>query len=143
MSHIAVFSNLHIPVSEIVMTYCTSSGPGGQHVNKANTKVVLHWNVYNAQTLSERQRGIILHKLKNRISAKGDIILTEDGTRSQNQNRRTVIVRLTKILQQAFYTAPIRKKTVAPRRSKRKRLNNKKARGHVKKPRAKGSYLEE
>ena len=56
-----------IPVSELVFSTSRSSGPGGQNVNKVNTKVELRFNIYKTESLSENEKEKILIRLKNKI----------------------------------------------------------------------------
>ena len=138
MSHLVVLANLKIPLSELRFSFAASSGPGGQHVNKTSTKAILSWNITESTALSQRQRTLILSRLKHKLSARGDLVLHESGTRSQTQNKKAAIKRLVSVLQKALYVQPKRRKTSVPPSVKRKRLRDKKSRGQLKKLRTKG-----
>eukprot|EP00041_Stephanoeca_diplocostata_P029598 m.879973 g.879973 ORF g.879973 m.879973 type:complete len:183 (-) comp23589_c0_seq4:2-550(-) len=77
----------NIPRDEIVMTAMRSGGPGGQNVNKLNTKVMLKFNVHKANWLSDHAKEQLLVQQKNRINKAGELIVTSSKTRSQVQNQ--------------------------------------------------------
>ncbi|RKZ14341.1 aminoacyl-tRNA hydrolase, partial [bacterium] len=66
-----ITNQLHIDEAEIEVQTTTSRGPGGQHVNRSETRVVLRWNVLESASLNEEQRSRILDKLGSRISREG------------------------------------------------------------------------
>jgi len=114
-----------IPESELSFSLSRSGGPGGQNVNKVETRVTLAWNINRSAILSEEQRAMIRTKLKNRISASGDVVLHCGTHRSQLRNKEEVIRRLTAFVQEALAEKPERKKTKPSRRAREKRLSSK------------------
>ncbi|XP_078081403.1 large ribosomal subunit protein mL62 [Mustelus asterias] len=76
----------NIPVDRLTVTYCRSSGPGGQNVNKVNTKAEVRFHVATANWLSEDVRGAISTKHQNRINRAGQLIVTSDSSRYQMRN---------------------------------------------------------
>ena len=76
-----------IPASELEMITSRSSGPGGQNVNKVNTKVEIRFNVKDSPFLSDAEKDLIFSRLKNRISASGIISVRSQSGRSQARNR--------------------------------------------------------
>jgi len=103
-----------------------SSGPGGQHVNKVSSKVELLFDVNQSDVLSEKQKSIILIKLKNRISQEGVFSLKCDTTRSQSKNKTLVFSRFLELLREALAPEKKRKPSKPKRSVIEKRLLDKK-----------------
>ena len=130
--------DLVIPDRELNESTSRSGGPGGQHVNKTETRVTLRWNIPASQALSERQRRLLLDRLGPRLSKAGDLILHADGSRSQADNKGEARNRLAEIVRSALHVAKKRKATRPSRGSKERRLkakrkqsNNKRLRQRV------------
>jgi len=126
-----------IPGSELVYTASRSSGPGGQHVNTADTRIQLRWNVAASQALGPVQRARVLRALAPRLTGDGDLILASDAHRSQRRNREDVTQRLAQLLREALIPPRPRKKTRPTAASRRKRLDEKKKRSRLKQNRGK------
>lgn len=109
-----------------------SSGPGGQNVNKVNTKVELRFNIHASGVLTEQEKILILAKLKNRINVDGELIVTSQTERTQLKNRHKVIQKCLIIISKALTVYPERKPTTQTRRSKEERLGVKRKRGYIK-----------
>lgn len=127
---------LSIPESEITFRFSTSSKPGGQNVDRVNTKVTLLFDVAASRALSERQKARITKKLKGRINREGVLRVSSQKHRSQSENRKAVLERLVSLLQNALKRSARRKKTRKPRAVKERRLKAKKRRGRLKKLRS-------
>jgi len=121
-------------VSEEELTFQTSrsGGPGGQNVNKLNTRVAVLFNVTASPSLSEEQKQRILRALANRIDKQGVLRLVSQKYRSQEANRRAAVERLQQLLQEALTPKPMRRKTKVPRAAKEQRLRRKKQRSALK-----------
>jgi ribosome-associated protein len=126
-----------IPENELIITFSRSGGKGGQNVNKVETKATLRWDVYNSLVLTSEQKHLLLHKLHNRITEKGDLILWSQSERSQAQNKELVIARLNELVTHALTPVKIRYKTKPTRSSKERRLESKKKESQKKKLRGK------
>src|SRR3989338_4219071 len=126
---------IQIPDSEIEITASRSGGPGGQHVNKTNTRVTARWNLLKTQILTEEQKARCLFKLKSRINSEGELILHVDLLRSQILNRELALERLHELVTQALIIPKKRVKTKPSRASKMRRLEQKKRTGLQKKQR--------
>ena len=113
-------------ISELKLTSSRSSGPGGQSVNKVNTKITLRWDVLNSGAINEDQRALILSKLNKIINIEGEVIISADDSRSQIQNKEEAINKLNIALTKAFHVVKSRKPTKPTKASIRKRLDNKK-----------------
>lgn len=117
-----------------------SSGPGGQHANKASTKVVLSWNLSTSQILTDRQKQILQHKLKTRLSKNGELKLASDSSRSQHKNKKLVTKRFLKLVSKALQPPKKRKKTKPSKAQKQKRLESKKQQAEKKNRRKKPNF---
>ena len=96
--------NISIPFHLVDFSYMRSSGPGGQNVNKLDTKVQLRFNVDSALWLNDAQKKQLKVQQKNRISTRGDFILTNQENRSQHQNKKAVMCHLIEIVTEASRT---------------------------------------
>ena len=123
---------LQIALGEGSWEFSRSSGPGGQNVNKVESRAVFRWNMENSQFFSP--------KLIKHLTKSGDILVGSDRFRDREQNRRDVVEKMKVLFENAFYEAIPRKKTKVPRRAKKKRLETKKIRKEVKQGRKKVSY---
>lgn len=103
-----------------------SGGSGGQHVNKVSTKVEILWDVNESNCFSDKEKSIILFKLKNRITAQGILTLQCDTTRSQIKNKTIVFNRLLELIKNALIPIKKRKPTKPSKSAIRKRLKSKK-----------------
>jgi ribosome-associated protein len=104
-----------------------SSGPGGQNVNKVNSKVTLTFNVSNSALLDEFEKGIIMEKLANKLDSEGNLQIQAQEKRSQIQNKEIAIRKFYDILSKAFQKKKIRKVTKPSKAAIDKRLKEKKA----------------
>lgn len=115
-----------------------SSGPGGQNVNKVNTRVELRFNINNTTAFSDQEKEMILVKLKNRISNEGELSLTSQSERTQLRNKEKVIIRFCTLLASALTPKPVRKPTIPTFASTAERLKSKRLRAEKKKIRQSG-----
>ena len=133
--NLKVNSKLKIPVSEIQWRFSRSSGAGGQNVNKTDSRVEIVFNVTESKTLTPFQ--------KHRISIQGEVKLKNgciciavQDKRTQYQNRKLALSRLSSTLIGLLKPPPKkRKETIPTRSSQRKRVESKKKRGELKKRR--------
>ena len=130
---IEVSKNILIDESDLRFSFSRSSGPGGQNVNKVNTRVTVFFDVASCVSLSEGQKKRIAEKLKSRMSKDGVLHVHCQKYRTQGENRRLVVERLGDLLGGALVRKPPRKKTRVSKAAKRKRLEEKKRRGEIKK----------
>lgn len=133
---------LIIPSSEIEVTASRSSGAGGQHVNKTNSKITIRWNVPNSQVLTESQKARILQKLQAKLTSDGDLIIYDSTTRSQHQNKEQALSRLAEELRQALHVPKKRMRTRVSVAVKEARLRSKSQRSEVKKMRNKKNFVD-
>src|SRR5512135_2338893 len=86
-----VSGNLSIPAAELSFRYSRSGGPGGQHVNRTETRVELLFDVAHSPSLSEGQRGRLLERLAGRLDRDGILHIVSSATRSQLENRADAV----------------------------------------------------
>ena len=85
-SPIIVTSQVSIAAGELKFTFVRSRGPGGQNVNKVNSKAVLYWNVHQSKSLPEDVKQRFLGRYARRISREGRLVLSSDRHREQARN---------------------------------------------------------
>ena len=112
--------------SEFQFLASRSGGPGGQNVNKVNTKVELRFNIQFSQLLSDNEKQLILSNLSNKINAEGELIIVAQSERSQIKNKEKVVERFYLWLAKALHVPQKRVKTNPTRQSVEKRLSDKK-----------------
>jgi len=120
-------------LNECTFTFVRSRGPGGQNVNKVNTKVEFRFNIAQSLVLSEEEKLLIFNKLKKKINRDGEIIITSQTGRSQLQNKLLTIEKFFSLLEKAFSPDKKRIPTAPSQSSKLKRIENKRKHSEKKK----------
>lgn len=137
---INISSGISIAEEDLVFKYSRSSGPGGQNVNKVNTRVTVFYNAAGAKNLSDIQKKLILGKLSTYADKRGVIRIVSQRYRTQKGNREAAVERLKELLKEALKKKKVRKKTKVPKAVKQRRLEEKKRRSLLKKQRADKSF---
>ena len=119
-------------LQEITYKTSRSSGPGGQHVNKTESRVELHWNIEQSVCLTDEEKSRIRKRLKTRFTEEGVMILASERTRSQVRNKEDVTDRFIELIGRSLIPPKKRKPTKPTKASKEKRLEQKKRRGETK-----------
>jgi ribosome-associated protein len=135
---LAIAPGIEIPDEELIVTASRSGGPGGQHVNKTNSRVTVRFVVADSPSLPPEHRATLMTRLGRRIAADGSVRVVAQDSRSQHANRRTALARLEAMLAAALEPVVPRGATRVPRgsravrrQSKRKRSEIKRGRGRV------------
>jgi ribosome-associated protein len=128
--------DIFIQEDELVFKASRSSGPGGQNINKLNTRVTLFFDVANCESLSDLQKQRILTSLASRADKNGVLRIVSQKFRTQRANRRAAVERLQELLAYALKAQPIRKKSKVPYAAKQRRLEQKRRRSMLKQQRS-------
>lgn len=113
-------------LQELTFKTSRSSGSGGQHVNKVESKVELNFKIADSELLEEDQKSLLLEKLSNRINKEGVLQIVVEEGRSQRQNKQIAIERFLELVEKALKKPKYRKPTKPGRAVKEKRLKDKK-----------------
>lgn len=118
---------------ELVFTTSRSSGPGGQNVNKVNTKVTLRWKVAASKILTSEEQLFLQTKLARYLTTEGEVVISAQEKRSQPENKGLAIAKLERLLAKAYERQKPRKATKPSKGAVQKRLQEKKIRSEKKK----------
>lgn len=132
---LVVNRRIRIPSSEFRFTFARSAGPGGQNVNKVNTKVTLHWPVESSPSLPEDVRERFRSKYSRRINKNGELVIYSQRYRDQARNMDDCLDKLREMLLDVATAPKKRKATRPPRAAKERRLRDKKAKSQTKESR--------
>ncbi len=132
---LVVNSRLQVPLREFRFTFARSPGPGGQNVNKVNSKATLHWNVQQTTSLPEAVRERFLNRYRTRINQEGQVFLSSSRFRDQGRNVADCLEKLRSMLAEVAVAQPARKKTKPTAGAKRRRLADKRHRSDRKRMR--------
>ena len=132
-----ITKTLVIPSNEIKWRFSRSSGPGGQNVNKIESRVEIIFNLEDSKVLNDHQKAILKMNLKNKL-VKNILCLTVQEHRNQLLNRQLALLKFSLILKNALNKQfKLRKSTQPTKASQKKRVEAKKKRGELKKSRQK------
>ncbi|MHB9132598.1 MAG: alternative ribosome rescue aminoacyl-tRNA hydrolase ArfB [Armatimonadota bacterium] len=131
-SLIEITPTLALPRTEVQFRTSRSSGPGGQHVNKVETRVELLFDVANSPSLTDEQKMRIYDALSTRIDDSGVLHVTSERYRSQFKNREDAVERFAALLEHALRPRKSRQPTRVPRRAREARLQDKRQRSEIK-----------
>lgn len=125
---------LVVPAVDLVEQFSRSSGPGGQHVNTADSRVQLSIDLATTLAFNDAQRARVLDRLATRLTGTV-LMLSADEHRSQRRNRVAARERLAALLREAVAPPVIRRATRPTRGSTRRRLEGKRQRAEIKRNR--------
>ena len=132
LSMIPINSAITLTDAEIELTFSRSQGPGGQNVNKVNSKVTIHWDLKHSTSIAAFIKRRIQSKHSNRINNDGKLVLSSQQHREHHRNREDCFQKLRIIIVDALKQRKARKTTRPTRASKQRRLNTKKKHSHRK-----------
>lgn len=124
---IFVAPNIRVEAHELAFKTARSGGPGGQHVNKAETRVQLRWHVADSFGVPDDVKRRFLAAYRTRITDGGELIIDCDESRSQARNREICIERLTEMLKAVARPPKPRKKTKPSKGSLARRRKSREA----------------
>ena len=129
---LVVTPRLKIPLREFRFTFARSSGPGGQNVNKVNTKATLRWPVSTSRSLPEGVRRRFVARYRRRITSEGELVMTSQRFRDAGRNVADCLEKLRQMLAEAAVAPKRRKPTKPTAGSVRRRLDAKRRRSKKK-----------
>jgi ribosome-associated protein len=124
-----------IPAFELQFEFTRSRGPGGQHVNKTNSAVILRWYPMLSSILTPFEKERLSRKWHNKLTVEGEFILRVEESREQDRNKKLAIERLHELLEEALKIPKKRISTKPSYSQKQKRMNEKRKRSEIKKTR--------
>ncbi|HEY4309478.1 MAG TPA: alternative ribosome rescue aminoacyl-tRNA hydrolase ArfB [Pirellulales bacterium] len=130
---LVVNSRLQIPLSEFEFTYARSSGPGGQNVNKVNSKALLRWPVAHSAALPAEVRERFLRRYASRVTTAGELLISSQRYRDQGRNAEDCLEKLRVMVAEVAVRPTTRRKTRPTRASKERRLDTKREESSKKK----------
>ena len=122
-------------MAEVSFRTSRSSGPGGQHVNKTESRVELIWNLHETNCLDDQRKLVLAGRIGHRLTEDGILILASEKYRSQHRNREDVTERFLELVRASLVPVKKRRPTKPTRTSVEKRIKNKKIRGEIKRTR--------
>jgi ribosome-associated protein len=129
---LVVNSRIRIPASEFTFTFVRSSGPGGQNVNKVNSKAVLRWGVLASRSLPDDVRRRFVAKFASRLTGEGELIVSSQRFRDQGRNVTDTLEKVRAMLAAVATPPKIRKPTRPSRGSIARRIKAKQIGSHKK-----------
>jgi ribosome-associated protein len=132
---IRVNDRVVIPGSEVRVSFARSGGPGGQNVNKVESKVELRWTPAETSALQGDQLAYVLGRLASKLTLDGELLVTSQVTRDQIRNREDAEAKLAAIVAAALFRPKPRRATKPSRGAKERRIAEKKRRGDIKRNR--------
>ena len=133
---IPISEHLSIPDEEVAFVTSRSGGPGGQNVNKLETRVTLRFDLGGSASLSEEQKARRRERLATRITKAGILQVTAQRHRTQAANREAAVERFAELLRENLREEAPRKKTRPSRAAKARRLEAKRRHSQRKRERA-------
>lgn len=135
-----VTSRIVLPQSELHFSFVRSSGPGGQNVNKVNSKAQLRWAAAKSPSLPDDVRHRLVARFARRMNDRGEIVITSQRYRDQARNVGDCLTKLREMLAAVATPPKRRKKTRPPRAAAESRLRDKRVKADKKRSRSDRSF---
>jgi ribosome-associated protein len=132
---VSITSTTSIPEAELSFRFSRSSGPGGQHVNRTETRVELVFDLAHSPSMRDDQRARALQRLAPYVDKRGVLHLVSQSSRSQLRNREEVVARFQALLRGALKVPKKRYSTAPSRAERERRLESKRQRSEIKRRR--------
>jgi ribosome-associated protein len=129
---LVVNSHIRIPQSEFQFTFVRSSGPGGQNVNKVNSKAVLRWPILESKSLPADVRERFLARYRKRLTTEGELIISSQRYRDQGRNIADALDKLRAMLAEVATRPKTRRPTKPSRSAVARGVESKQARSRKK-----------
>jgi ribosome-associated protein len=127
-AEIVVTERVRVPARELALSYARSGGPGGQHVNRTESKVLLRWAPFVSVALDDVDRALLRQRLGPRLTADGELLVTSETHRDQSRNVDDAVERFARLVRDAIRRPTPRKRTKPSRASRERRLDAKRHR---------------
>ena len=138
MADIRINDRITIPGRELSVAFARSGGPGGQNVNKVESKVEVRWQPATSGAFASDERAWLMSRLAPRLTTAGELIVTSTVTRDQIRNRADAEAKLGAIVRAALFRPKKRRPTKPSRGATERRIQSKKRRAAVKQTRRGG-----
>ncbi|MEO1997200.1 MAG: alternative ribosome rescue aminoacyl-tRNA hydrolase ArfB [Planctomycetaceae bacterium] len=122
---LTVNAQISIPLAEFHFSFSRSSGPGGQNVNKVNTKVTLRWDISNSPSLPDAVRDRFCSRFHRRLTKSGTFLMYSQRFRDQGRNVADCLAKLRALLLEVSAPVKVRRKSRPSRGSIERRLGDK------------------
>lgn len=142
MEFLYISPRIQVPDEELDVSFARAGGPGGENVNKSNTKAVVRFSITRCRSIPDELRGRLLHMLAGKLTTRGELIVTSQEHREQSRNLEECRSKLRDMIREALTVRRARRATQPTRASKERRMEAKRRRSQLRRTRARVSDRE-